>query len=96
MHHQFFEGFFNSNIKNEPPFPFNNSKYVWNTIILELVNSWPSVRWLVYRHKENILKKINPVEKDWLEFISKNNIDILSYEKDVQKFFNDYFKENME
>ncbi len=99
MAHQFFnqEQFFEKAPQEMgvPPYPINFPNYMWNTIILEIYNNWPHARWLMYRYQEQQLKQVDPVEKDWIDFILQNNIQILKYEKDNEKFLKDYFKENM-
>jgi hypothetical protein len=96
--HQFFQGFFGDNPPQnnlKPPYPFNFPNYTWNTIILEIANNWSFARWLVYRHRENILKNVDEWEKTWLEFLVNNNIDIMKYEKDSDKFIEDHYKKDM-
>jgi len=77
------------------PYPLNFPNYMWNSIILELYNNWPHARWLMYRYQEQMLKQVDPVEKDWIDFILQNNIQILKYEKDNEKFLKEHFRENM-
>jgi len=69
-----------------------DKKYLYNCLVLEIANNWPWVRWLMYRHREKILKKVDPLEKDWFNFIISNNIDIEKYEKNSDLFIKDYFK----
>jgi len=95
--HEFFQGFFEEGQgpQGPPPYPFNFPNYTWNTIVLEIANNWAFARWLVYRHNEKMLKQVDPLEKMWLEFLLNNNIDILQYEKDSDKFITDNFKKDM-
>lgn len=51
-----------------------------NLMVMEISNSWGSVRWLMYRLKENMLKKVDLVESDWIKFINANKIVIESYD----------------
>jgi hypothetical protein len=41
-----------------------------------------------YRHEE--LKQVDPLERDWFNFIVSNNVDIEKYEKDFSLFIKDY------
>ena len=60
--------------------------YLWNSMLLELASNWAFVRWLMCRHRENLIEKIDPLEKDWLQFIVSNNIDVEKYQKDYNLF----------
>lgn len=95
MSHQFFQGFFGDQQPQTPPYPYNFPNYTWNTVILEIANNWPFARWLVYRHKEGMLKTVSEMEKMWIEFLTNNNINILSYEKDVERFLSEHYKKDM-
>lgn len=104
MQHQFFsqeqffdqEKFFNkAPQKTSMPYPMNYPDYMWNTIILEISNNWGFARWLMYRHQEKLLKKVDHMEKIWIEFLLINKINILPYEKNNDQFLKDHFKEDM-
>lgn len=69
-----------------------NPIYLHNCIIFEIANNWSWVRWMMYRHKENKLKEFDEFEKNWFDFIIQNNINIEKYEKDSNKFIDDYLK----
>jgi len=87
MPHVFFQQF-----GNNRPEIIENPTYLYNTMILEISNNWPWVRWLMYRYREKILKEVDILERDWLDFIIKNNIDVEKYEKDSSKFIEDFLK----
>lgn len=98
MQHQFFdqEEFFNKAPIPSMQYPMNFPDYIWNTLILYIANNWSSTRWLMYRHKEKILKQVDQFEKIKIGFLLINKINILNYEKkNNKKFIEDYFKKNM-
>jgi len=66
--------------------------YLYNTLILEIANNWPWVRWLMDRFRNNDLKEEDILERNWLSFISENNIDVEKYGKDSDQFIKDWFK----
>ena len=72
--------------------PNNNPDYLYNTLILEMANNWPWVRWLMDRFRNQDLKEVDVFEKDWLSFISGNNIDIEKYGEDSDQFIKEWFK----
>jgi hypothetical protein len=69
-----------------------NPTYQYNTMILELANNWAFVRWLLCRFKDNMLKDVDPLEKEWLEFVTSNNLNIEKYEKDSNLFIEENLK----
>jgi len=68
-----------------------NATYLHNTLILEMCNNWPWVRWMMDRHKHDELKKVDPMEKDWLKFIKDNNIDVEKFGKNGDLFVETYY-----
>ena len=73
-----------------PPFP---DKYNNNVLVLEIANNFPFVQWLMYRHREKILKKVDEYERDWFNFLINSRIDILLYSKgESSKFIDDHYK----
>jgi hypothetical protein len=72
--------------------PCDDPDYLHNTLILEMSNNWPWVRWLMDRRDHGDLKRVDPLEKDWLTFIEGNNIDVEKYGKDSDQFLNEWFK----
>lgn len=45
-----------------------------NLVVLEMCNNWPHVRWLMYRHREGLLKQVDEMEQLWLNYVLQNNI----------------------
>ena len=84
--------FFQDISQNHPQEKPQNSTYMHNSLILEMANNWPWVRWMMDRHKHDELKKVDPLEKDWLKFIQDNKIDVEKYGKDEEKFIEEYYK----
>lgn len=74
------------------PTPSEDPEYLKNTLILEMSNNWPHVRWLMDRFRNKEIKTIDPLERDWLNFILNNNIDVEKYGKDSDKFLEEWFK----
>ena len=66
--------------------------YLHNCLILEMLNNWPWVRWMMDRHRHDELKRVDPLEKDWLKFIVDNKVDVEKYGKDGEKFVDEYYK----
>jgi hypothetical protein len=49
-------------------------------MMMELSNNWKFVRWLLYRRKEGLLKTVDQVENNWLNFLDGTGIDIDKYD----------------
>jgi hypothetical protein len=67
-------------------------KYNTNCLIFEISNNWPYVRWMMDRYRHQELKQVDPMEKDWLDFIISKNIDVEKYEKNSSEFINEYIE----
>lgn len=91
MQHQFFQqqGF-------TQPQPQNGIKdspsMTYNTMLLEISNNWPFVRWTMDRHRNKELTAPRPIEGEWVKFLIENNIDIESHESS-DLFLNSLWKE---
>jgi hypothetical protein len=68
------------------------AKHNKNCLVLEIANNWPHVRWLMDRHRHGELKQVDPLERDWFNFIISNNIDVEKYEKNFDQFINEYIE----
>jgi len=89
-HHIFFQQF-GINPNGEIQIPIDPT-YAHNTMIMEIYNNWPFCRWLMFRYKEGVLKQVDQVENEWLNFIMKNNLDLEKYEKDCDSFLKENIK----
>lgn len=74
------------------PGPSDDPIYLHNTLVFEIVNNWPWVRWLMDRVNHQEVKQVDPMERDWLNFILENHIDVEKYGKDSDQFINEWFK----
>lgn len=68
------------------------SKYLKNCLVLEIANNWPFVRWLMDRHRNQELKSVDLMEKDWFNFIINNNINVEKYGSNSDQFINEYIE----
>ena len=81
MQHQFFHGFVpqqemvKSNVNTTPELEHN-------LMVFEIHNNWTHVQSLVKRALEVGEIQVDPMERDWLEFINKNKIDMISFENE--------------
>ena len=66
--------------------------YLYNTMLIEIANNWPFVRWLLCQYREKILSNVDPIEQEWLNFIVSNNIDVEKYQKDSNLFLDENIK----
>jgi hypothetical protein len=69
-----------------------NPTFQHNLMVLEIANNWPFVGWLMDRFRNRELQQVDPLEKDWLDFLSSNQINIENYGKDSDKFIEDFLK----
>ena len=72
--------------------PSEDPTYLHNTFIMEMAANWPWVRIMMDLYRNNELKQVNPMERDWFNFIIGNNIDVEKYGKDSDLFLNEWFK----
>lgn len=72
-------------------------RYKWNCVIFEIATNWDNIRNLLSLHKNGKIDHIYKIDKQWLDFLKRNKIDLLSYnEDDKDKFINDYFFETLQ
>jgi len=89
--HVFFQEFGIPPRVEEPVLP-EQVKHIKNCLVLEIANNWSFVRWMMDRHRHGELKQVDPLERDWFNFIISNNIDIEKYEKNSDQFINEYIE----
>ena len=87
--HVFFEGIHQPQQQEAK----QNPKYLHNCMVLEIATNWPEVRWIMDRFRNQELKEVDPLERDWLNFILNNKVDVEKYGKDEEKFIAKYFKQ---
>lgn len=78
--------------QEEVPNPSNDPTYLHNTLVMEMAANWPWVRWMMDRYRNNELKQVDPLERDWFNFVIGNNIDVEKYGKDSDLFLDEWFK----
>lgn len=84
--------FFNSGQRKKSSESRELHVYNYNSFILEISSNWNSIRELYYRYNNHILKSVNSIEKQWLEFILKNNINIKKHGDSYSSFIEENFK----
>lgn len=72
--------------------PNDDPDYLHNTLVFELAANWPWVRWMMDRFRNKELNQVDMMERDWLNFILQNDIDVEKYGKDSDQFIDDWFK----
>jgi hypothetical protein len=89
MPHPFFQqfGFSGAQIQELTP---EEKSYIHNSIVLEIFNNWPFVRWMMDQFRNGELKTVDPLEQDWINFINGNQIDIEKYGKNSEQFVEDF------
>lgn len=66
--------------QQRPQMPKAEINYLYNSVILELYNNWEFVTDLMFKYKNNLLKQVNQVDHEWIQFIVQNNIQLENYE----------------
>jgi len=66
-------------------------EYLHNTMVFELAANWPYIMNLMEKFRANEIKEVDPLERDWLNFILGNHIEVEKYEYSDQ-FINAWFK----
>lgn len=67
-------------------------KYNTNCVIFEIANNWPFIRCLMDKYRNNVLKQVDPLERDWFNFIITNQVNVEKYGKDSSTFIQEYIK----
>ena len=81
MQHQFFHGFVPQQEVSQRGVSMT-PELQYNLMVIELYNNWTFVQDLIDKAQEGGTINVDLVQKDWVEFINKNNIDIKSYENE--------------
>lgn len=68
-----------------------DKKYKFNSLIFEIGANWKFVTELMKKFKSGKLREIDILERDWLNFMMENHIEIDIYE-DSDKFVDALFK----
>jgi hypothetical protein len=56
----------------------------YNNLVLDIMNNWDLVHTLIQTYKAGKLTNVDAFEKNWLDFIYTQNIDIFSYENEEE------------
>ena len=88
----FFQAIINSQNAQNAQIQKQTPEYInHNETVLEIVNNWKFVGWLMCRHREGWLKEIDQMENLWLNFIVRKNINIELY-KNEEEFIKDHWR----
>lgn len=71
--------------------PKEDPIYKYNTVIFEIGANWEFVLDLMKRFNNGSLKQVDRMERDWLQFIIENHIDVNKYQ-DSDEFVEAWFK----
>jgi hypothetical protein len=66
-------------------------QYLRNCLIFEVTANWSFVQELMNKYKNGKLVNVDPLERDWFNFMIENNVDVDKYES-PEKFAEDYLK----
>jgi hypothetical protein len=89
--HVFFQSFGINNQGSEE-IPEGLKKYLRNVLVFEIANNWPFVRCLMDKYRNGILKEVDPLERDWFNFIISNHVDVEKYGKNSDQFVSEYIQ----
>ena len=91
MAHVFFQEF---GIPSSDPVSQTEGQIRYNTncLIFEIANNWPYVRWMMDKYRNGVLKQVDPLERDWFNFIIANNMDVEKFGKESDKFIQEYIQ----
>ena len=79
--HEFFQ---NIIINQQEPQQQDPPYLQHNLVMLEIVNNWPFVRWLMDRYRHGEVKQVDPMEQLWLGYFVNNNLDIEIYKNEEE------------
>ncbi|HRT03642.1 MAG TPA: hypothetical protein P5513_06865 [Candidatus Diapherotrites archaeon] len=65
--------------------------YRYNILVLEIVTNWDFINNMMEKIYSGVLKNVDTVEREWLNFIIFNSINIKDY-KDSDSFMNNFLK----
>lgn len=77
--------------EEKPPETKEEKKYRFNTLVFEIEANWEFVIELMQKVKSRNLREINTFERDLLNFILENQIEVDNY-KDSNAFIESWFK----
>ena len=78
MNHPFFQSF---GMPTQPKTEEQNS-YSFNCTVLEMASNWIFVKELMNKYKNGELSHVDPLERDWFNFLLQNKIDIDQFENE--------------
>ena len=90
MAHVFFQEFGIPPQNNQPT--EEEIKYSTNCLIFEIASNWPFVRWMMDKYRNGDLKQVDPLERDWFNFIIANHIDVEKYQRNSDQFIQEYIR----
>jgi hypothetical protein len=73
------------------PISREEANYNFNTLIFEVAANWAFVVDMMKRAYSGALKQVDSLERDWLNFIIENSININDYQ-DSDSFIEAWFK----
>ena len=89
--HVFFQSF-GINPQGPEELTEDQKKHLRNVLVLELSNNWPFVRCLMDKYRNGLLKEVDPLERDWFNFIISNHVDVEKYGKNFEDFVQEYIQ----
>jgi hypothetical protein len=89
--HVFFQTF-GINTQSPPEISEGEKKYLENVLILEISNNWPFVRCLMDKYRNGNLQSVDPLERDWFNFLITNHVDVEKYGKNSDQFVSEYIR----
>ena len=77
--------------QQEIPGPNDDPDYKFNTLVFEIGANWEFVIEMMKGIENGSKKTVDPLERDWLNFILQNHIDVNRY-SDSDQFVEALFK----
>lgn len=71
--------------------PNDDPDYIFNTMVFEIAANWSFVQELMEKFHNKSIKGVDPLERDWLNFVLNNHIELHTYE-DADQFTEAWFK----
>ncbi len=62
------------------PETVEEQNYKFNTLVLEIANNWGFVKNIMSSFSSGNLKSVDPMERDWINFIMENQLNFNNYE----------------
>jgi len=92
MAHVFFQEFGIPATIDESQLTPGQVKHLQNCLVLEIGNNWPHVRWMMDRYRHQELNQVDPLERDWFNFIIQKGVDIEKYGSNSDQFISEYIE----